>query len=138
MRDIDERQLRRLAGRCQYFRGASADPLAARQARHRTPKRGKRKRAEFVLQFVAKAIGIGKDVKRLVAIGAVVRFGRDADVNGRALVEPPEEFRATKRLAALYRPPSRRGIERLGLEQPVGLLPKADFHGVAIQPAVAD
>src|SRR5262249_41060943 len=73
-----------------------------------------------------------------VAVGPVVRLRRHADVNCRPLVEPPEQLRALEGPPALLRSTPGSCIDRLGLKQPIGLLPEPDLAGVSIEPAVAN
>src|SRR5437870_3076985 len=87
VRQINEGQVGRPFERTKHFRSAAGDPLRGRQTRDRTPERMKRKWAQRLLEPIRQAVGCAENVKRLAAVGAVVRLGRDAGVNRRALVE---------------------------------------------------
>ena len=99
VRQIDERQIGPFA--LQYLGGAARDPLRAGQSRHRTPERGKGKRTEFAFEIVRQSRRRAGDAEHLVAVGPVIRFGRDADIDGGALIEPPEQLGTAKRLSRL-------------------------------------
>ncbi len=129
VRQVDERQVRPFG--LQHFGGAARDPLRAGQPGHRSPKRLKREGAEPHFQAFAQSRWRAGDAKDLVAVGAVVRLRRHADVHRGALVEPPEELGAAERQAAGSRPLPRGDVQRFALDQPVGLLPEARLAGVA-------
>src|SRR5205823_115716 len=109
---------------------AARNPLRARQARCRSPESSKRKVAQPFLEPVGQARRTAEDVERFVAVGAVVRLGCHVDVNGGALVEPPEEFGTAERLLPGGRTVPRRHINWLRLHEPVRLLPEAHLAGV--------
>ena len=136
VRQIDKRQIGPFA--LQYLGSAARDPLRAGQSRHRTPERGKGKRTEFAFEIVRQSRRRAGDAEDLVAVGPVIRFGRDADIDGGALVEPPEQLGTAKRFPGLRRAPPSGDVQRCRLDQAIGLLPEADLAGIAPQPAVGD
>src|SRR5262249_22309681 len=119
-----------------HLGGTAGDPLGAGQPRLRPPEGEEGERAEVLFEGGGQPLRRAVNPEDLVAVGPVIRFGGYADLDGGPLVEPPEEFgTAEPRPAAGV---AGGLVDWLGLEQAVGLLPEADFAGVAPQPAVAD
>src|SRR5262249_3408343 len=108
------------------------------QAGDRSPECVKGEGAERALELFRQPLRRAIDAKDLVAVGAIVRLGRDANLDVGPLVKPPEELGAAELPAAAGGAPAGSPVERLSLEQPVGLLPEADLASVAVEPAVAD
>src|SRR5262249_57931691 len=122
----------------QHLRCTSGDPLRAGQTGSRSPEGVERKLAELSLQVLDQTRRRAVNAECLVAVGGVVRFWSYGDVNRRALVEPPEQLGAAERETSLRGAAAGGLVERLGLDQSIGLLPEAHLAGVAEQPAVAD
>ena len=100
----------------------------------RAPEGRQAKRPQIFFEAVRHSAGEAVDAKAFVAIGAVKGFGWDADIEGCTLVEPPEKvgsfegrFLCLKNLRQSWR-----------LDQVMGLLPEANFAGVAEKPTVSD
>src|SRR5262249_15606418 len=117
---------------------AAGDPFRARDSRHGPPETWKRKGAQRALKLIGEIRRPAKNVEGFVAVRAVMRLGRDVHVHGGALVEPPEELGAAEGTSALDGAPRRRDVHRLGLNEPVRLLPETHLAGIAKKPAVAD
>src|SRR5207253_2034390 len=120
MRQVDERELRSAAARhalpADHLCRAAGDPLRARQARRGAPESAEGKVAKARLELVGQAGRGAEDIERLVAIRAVVGFGGDVDIDGGALVEPPEEFGAAERSLPRDGALACRRVKRLGLQ----------------------
>src|SRR5262249_26821420 len=79
------------------------------------------------LEGFTKPQGSTRDSENLVAVSAVVGFGRHGNLRRRALVEPPEKFGDTEWPALLTRQPAHRLIDRFGLDERARLLPESNF-----------
>ncbi len=82
--------------------------------------------------------GVAGDAEDLIAVGPIIGLRGHADLDGRPLVEPPEELGRAELQPALDRLAPRRHVDRLGLDECVRLLPEPNLARVAEQPAVAD
>ena len=94
----------------------------------------KREVAERVLQVFRQTGRGAVNVERFVSIGGIVRLRRDADIDRRALVEPPKEFGAGEagfQLAEFL--PNFPAMDEM-----VGLFPELDFSQFTIVPTVGD
>ncbi len=138
VRQINEGKIGWPAGAGQHFGCATSDPLGAGQAGRRPPEGAKRKVAKFLFQVLGHAVRRAQDIESLVAVRSVVRLGSDADIDRRALVEPPEQLGAAKGPAPFGSAAPGGHIDRLRLQQPIGLLPETDLAGFTKEPAVAD
>jgi hypothetical protein len=88
MGQIDQREIRPLT--LQHLGSAPGDPLRTGQPCHRAPKGVEGKRAELSFKPFRQSVRCAVNAKYLVAVSAIVRFGRDAPIDRGALVEPPE------------------------------------------------
>src|SRR5216684_4405923 len=95
MRKIRQGQVRMFIP--ENFRGTPRDPLGAREAGHRSPESVEREWAQSTLQLFSQSFGCAGDAEDLVAVRGIIRFGRDTDIDGGSLIEPPKQLGASER-----------------------------------------
>ncbi len=135
VRQINERKLRPLDR--EHVGRRAGDPGGAGESGPRSPEGAEREGSERRFQAVGEAVGRAGDPERLVAVGRIVRLGRDAEIDGSALVEPPEKLGRAEFTTALRSDPTRGDVNRLGLDQGVRLLPEPHLAGLSKEPAIA-
>ena len=85
MRQVDERQVGRPSAASSTSAAQRAIHSRARQSPPSVPRRCETGSGpSCFFRHRVPGLGVGEDVERLVAVGAVVRLGRDADVDGGA------------------------------------------------------
>src|SRR5208283_5954191 len=90
VRQVHEGQLGTLA--IEDLGRRSGNPMRAGQPSARSPEGVERELSQFALEPVRQSLGSSGNPEHLVAVGAIIRFGRHANINRRSLVEPPKEL----------------------------------------------